>query len=719
MLANTREFQRAGLHFLKTLEKSGKGRYTDAPEGTRDYKQFWDEEERRFKHGYSVAGLWIPGKYYYYLNYFPIMKTIKKENGSNKRGVKKLSLPDFWEIQLEWHIAKHIAWYGAKYDATKNKYYSVKHEEVDELVELYNLKYNKLLKRDYLGGEHIVCAKTRGCGFSYMDASEGDYNFNTIRESKSFYIAYDEKYLLGSDGILLKCWEGLNHINENTAFSKKRQVKDDMLVKRASFRLQGDSFKIERGYKSQIAGIIADEPTKVKGARGLKITLEEAGAFPDMYNTLHELKALIQDGSFTIGQISAFGTGNSEEDELKNDINLAALRSIFERPQDEGFIEFINGWEESVNDTCGFFVPSYLADNLYIDKEGNALVEEAIPAWDAKYEKALSSPNPNAFAALTAQYPKYPTHIFNKNTNNILPAQLAREQIAMIKSSRTIQGNIMYGNMSNDGGTISFKPSKDVKPLINYPLKNEEDKTGCTIIYHPPYRNKEGSIPGNLYFIVVDPYQIDDATDKTSLWVATVWQRDNNFTDIKGNRQVAKYVARPKLLTDCYLNTDLLSMYYGDCEIQSEIAGGGKGLYDYLAAKKKLHKVSKEITFDDAKEKKGNNYKYFMAMPTERKKQGLTYYRDFLLTPAFISNDGREILNIHLINDIGELEEIAKYNPQGNFDRISSSILAMFMIKEKIEQVIKEQEKKSDFFSREFFSNPTGNESANNYLEIF
>jgi hypothetical protein len=40
------------------------------------------------------------------------------------------------------------------------------------------------------------------------------------------------------------------------------------------------------------------------------------------------------------------------------------------------------------------------------------------------------------------------------------------------------------------------------------------------------------------------------------------------------------------------------------------------------------------------------------------------------------------------------------------------------MIKEKIEQVVKEQEKKSDFFSREFFGNPT-EENTNNYLQYF
>lgn len=711
MLVNTEYFRKAGLTFLK------EGYYTKAPKETREYREFWIEERRKCIEGDSHGGLWIPGKMYSYLNYFPIMKTVKKEGG-NKTAVKKLLLPDFWEIQLEWFTAKHIAWFGARYDEKNNRYYSTrgydKNSDFLPEVELYPLKYNKLHPRDYEGGQHISCAKTRGCGFSYMDAAEGVHYYNFVPESKCFYIAYSDNFLTGKDGVLLKCWEGLNHLNEHTAWRKGRLV-DKVDFKKSGYQKQGDSAKIDYGYKSQIMGIVADEPQKVKGARGIKITLEELGAFPDVYNTLHELLALINDGSYVIGQISGFGTGISEDDEIKADKNLAGLELLFNNPDAEGFMEFVNGWEEGVQDSCGFFVPSYLADNKYITPNGDVMLEEAIKAWDAKYEEAKTSVNPRKYSNLTAQYPKVPSHIFNKNTTNPLPAQLAKDQINYIKANRMILGNILVGKFENTQGRLRFMPSDDVKAISEYPHKNDADLTGAVTIFHEPFRNKEGQIPGNLYFMVVDPFYLEDAKDKTSLWVATVWQRDNGFTDIKGNRRVATYVSRLENLPLCYMITDNLSTYYGDCDIQCEIAGGGKGLLDYLTRLRKTYKCCKEVIFDDAKDKKGYSNSYFMRMNTDRKNQGLTYYRDWLIEPIGLTEDGNEILNIHQIYDIPLLQEISKFNYTGNFDRISADILAMFMLKERAEQQIRELNKGSDFFNRPLFTNggnPNSGKSA-------
>lgn len=44
--------------------------------GTVAHEQFWYEELYRIKNGYQIGGLWIPGRYYYYMNY-TTMSTIK------------------------------------------------------------------------------------------------------------------------------------------------------------------------------------------------------------------------------------------------------------------------------------------------------------------------------------------------------------------------------------------------------------------------------------------------------------------------------------------------------------------------------------------------------------------------------------------------------------------------------------------------------------------
>ena len=54
------------------------GYYTDLVEDTKDWDDFWDEEERRIMEGLWIDGFYIPGLYYFYLNYLPIYR--KQDN---------------------------------------------------------------------------------------------------------------------------------------------------------------------------------------------------------------------------------------------------------------------------------------------------------------------------------------------------------------------------------------------------------------------------------------------------------------------------------------------------------------------------------------------------------------------------------------------------------------------------------------------------------------
>ena len=49
-----------------------KGYYTEAIEDTHDWVTFWQEEKDRILNGLWLDGFYIPGLYYFYLNYLPI-----------------------------------------------------------------------------------------------------------------------------------------------------------------------------------------------------------------------------------------------------------------------------------------------------------------------------------------------------------------------------------------------------------------------------------------------------------------------------------------------------------------------------------------------------------------------------------------------------------------------------------------------------------------------
>lgn len=696
MLVNTQYFTKEGRDFLKN------GYYTNALGGTKDFFDYWHEQKARCLYGYKVGDLWIPGKMYFYLNFFPMLISPSRDDKDRNKvsaGTGKIvGFPKFMEVQLNWWNAKHIAWNGSIFNDETKLQEVVKGMGSNEIVSLYPSEVIKDI--DHKSGLHMVCGKTRACGFSYMDASEGVYNYNFIPKSKNFYTASGETFLIGKDdGVLNKCWDGLDHLNQNTGnfWRKLRQEKNTDFIKKASYV---DSKGDARGYKSSISGIIVDNPRKLRGARGLKLTYEEAGSYPDLISCIETGLPLVTDDGISTGQISVFGTGGEEG------VGIEGLELLFYNPDTWGFMAFNNIWE--LGDEIGFFVPANISGTNFMDKDGNPDVKSATAYHDNEKKKRRETKSSiNTAGKYEAEYPSKPSEIFRRNKKNIFSpiAESIRDQLLKVKLSKNIQGLIQYGDIyyREETKKWDFKIGNGISPIKNYPHNQKEDLTGCVTIYERPEKNKVGVVNDNQYFIVVDPYYLDEAKDKTSLWCCYVLKRgslSNNFS----NTIVASYIGRPLRLDDCYMRTLGLSEYY-NCTIQSEIAGGGKGLLDYLRRKNKEHRAEFEPTTLNNKEiDKGNsNRNYFMAMPTDRKLTGLAKLSDWLITVCGLDLEGNEIINLNRIFDEGFLEELLKFNLDGNFDRISAMILAMFMFEEKAEMEVIEAVFKTDFFSRSFF----------------
>ena len=70
MLKETDRVRPAAIEFINN------GYYTSALPGTREYYEFWDEEQNRCMYGYKVGDLEITGFHYFYLNYCPIDRAV-------------------------------------------------------------------------------------------------------------------------------------------------------------------------------------------------------------------------------------------------------------------------------------------------------------------------------------------------------------------------------------------------------------------------------------------------------------------------------------------------------------------------------------------------------------------------------------------------------------------------------------------------------------------
>ena len=99
LFINTNYFREEALHFMQH------GYYCPDPVGTRSHAEYWQEQFRRCKEGYSVGGVKITGAHYGYMNFAQI-KMIKDSHKlkpgemsrKEREEIKKtVSFPSFWD----------------------------------------------------------------------------------------------------------------------------------------------------------------------------------------------------------------------------------------------------------------------------------------------------------------------------------------------------------------------------------------------------------------------------------------------------------------------------------------------------------------------------------------------------------------------------------------------------------------------------------------------
>lgn len=696
---NTREFRRSALFFKKH------GRYTDAPIGTKDWYEFWEEEERRSLEGYKVGGVKITGRHYFYMN-FTQLRRIEDSKKGEKIAAKDWDFPAFWELDYDWFWYKEIAWWGCT------------HQQLMGLNLWRNPVPNKILNDEnkwvlpqdindytYGSGKHLACAKARRGGFSFKEGADGVYNFHLIPGSKSYYFAAIEEYLT-NDGILNKVEFDLEFLNQNTDnwWYKNRMQQSTLMNQKASYK---DSKGSVKGTRSEIIGVIVNKPDKVRGKEGNKMVFEEGGSFPNLERAVGILYPSVKEGATITGQISVFGTGGEEKG-----VNIESLERIFDNPLAYDMLAFHNDWEEGVEaGECGVFVPHYMVNPSFMDMEGNVMVEEAIKYDNGLIEKYKSSNNQKLLDQHLAEFPSIPAHAFLRPSNNDFPLAAVKLHESYLKAHNRLMGALTYGNLVNHpekGLIFETKPRTDIKILDYYPHKNSEDLTGGITMVEPPQRAlivKRGlddrqieslEVPEDVYLIVVDPYYKDNAEDKTSLGVAVVYKQKSQYFNDVTDREVAWYVGRPNKTAEFHEVVFDLADYY-NAKVQSEIEGGGQGLLDYARlVRKKLNRCEfQPITINNVEVlKEDKNRSYFMNLSDDDKRLLITYYSDWLKTVVGIRPDGSEIWNLHYIYDLGVLQEIRNFSDKGNFDRISARLVFQAMLKQR--GILRKQKQKKE-----------------------
>lgn len=679
MLVNTNLLRESAIHFEKY------GCYDDGPEGTYQYQEYWKREEARCLNGYSAGGMWIPGKYYFYLNYCPIdfVEERGKNDGKNLVSAdRKKGFPKFWDLDY---------WYFMSVEIARN---GISIQDYQELP--FDLNIN-LDASNISGGKNLIWLKGRGAGASYKAASVGTYNFFFKKSYNTFYLASHTQFLQ-KDGVYTKFLSQKSFINSNTGFWLSSDVLNrpsDMIV-RSSYK---DEYGNEKGYMSEASGItLHDNYDVIRGKRG-DFFLEELGVFPNANIAWSIILSSIKSGNKVFGQIIGFGTGGSEG------ADFAAMEEMFFDPEPYDILKFNNIYEEGMEDTtCGLFTPSYY-DIEFTDKEGNSDKQQAKDFYLLQREKSKKSKKPDALLRAKAEKPFFPSEAILNIEGNMFPIPELQQWLLELENRYSNLGT--PGELLHVENKLKFKPNYDLQPIIKFPARNTDykDLSGCVVMYEAPLR-KEGRIPSDLYYIEVDPYASEEQAVNGSLGAAYVMMQTNNIAYHKGDIMVASYVGRPAQQSDFNRTLFLLAEYYNAkiCH-ESNISGG---IVDYAKKHKLLDYLQSELmlAYDEKLKNTSVNKGYGVFMNEMRIRQANIYLKEWLLTQRGEDVNGNMIYNYQTIKDPALIRELIKYKEGGNFDRVSAFRLWMYNSREILYGNIKprtQQSSKSKFIMYQLY----------------
>lgn len=627
ILTDMEYFRGPALHFKKY------GVYTHLipnPHPASDYMTYWREEMRRCKDGHIRPddGEWIPGYYYWYLNYAPILLTREHDDqmeGSRiKRAERIVDFPDVWDSDY---------------------------------------LYFHYIDQAERSGLHGVVLKTRGRGYSFKAAAILCRNFFLIPESKSYALAAEGEYLNG-DALLDKAWAIMSFIDQNTPWTKAKEFHNKAMHKQASYRDQETGAM--RGYKSEIMGVtLKNQPERARGKRGKIIMFEEAGKFPHLLKAWAIARPSMEDGNYTFGTMIAFGTGGTEGADFNG------IRSLFTEPEGYRIFNIRNVFDRKGGNTgCGWYCGEYFNRKGYYDENGNSDVLGALTeVFEEREQVRLATTDPNAMIQEKADRSITPQEAMMRREGNLFPVEdiKAHQAEVELNPKKWNDSNWKVDLIIKDG-KVDYQVSNKM-PVREFPIRDNKGFEGCVEIREHP-ADMDDHIPYGMYIAGIDPYD-DDVSTTMSLGSILVMHR------LTG-RIVAEYTGRPSTAERFYEVCYRLMKYYNAI---GNYENNKKGMFAYFDKKNALHmlcdtpqilkdmQITKAVGF-------GNTAKGTNATKNVNT-WGRSLTKSWLLAPAYGAEDDE--LNLHKLWSPAMMKELINFDPEeGNYDRVSA--LGMLMI---------------------------------------
>lgn len=661
----TERFTEAAQHYKKH------GKYTLLTKANKKaYHDFWEEETRRRKQGFTancklylkdvekydnakseeerealLHPVRITGDHYHFLNYGRLRRTPNKEEKAELE-----SKGDF--------ITNFIEGFPRFWDG-----------------HFWNFHSSEFAQRN---NYNLFKGKARGKGYSYITGNSDANLLNLFPKATVVLLAYEEKYLVdGEEGTAVMLKTALDWM-ENKTYWKRGVAKEVTSHLVLGYKDRGSN-EI-KGWRSRALSFpIKQNESAAIGKRARRIRYEESGYCPNLQDSLDVTLSSTEVGLAKVGYVEVYGTAGTKTN------NWQPFANGFFNPGANKAMPFENVWDKGARaKTCGFFHPQVWNLEPYMDVDGNSHLEEAFEADKKDKLRAYEEKTLSDWIVYVGQRANTPGEAFRGGVENIFSSA----ELDFHKRKVETDSDLQYyrdGMIIDIDGKLQFKTNRQLiedgmrqhaHPYIDeVPFDRKKDLHGAMRMFYAPFKNREGVVPDNLYVILADPVRKDKDNKtlslKNSLNAFYVVMLPNTVANSRGDIIVASFVGRPSQMSDA--NRILLKMckYYNAKVLVEATVGTIIPDFKGWGERRWLMRDPTGI-IDRAITAKANAPYGIQVESKQDTEESLMNLKDFIYATIGSDDEGNKIYRLHYIRDIGLLRELQQYNESGNFDRISA-----------------------------------------------
>ena len=642
-LRDTHKWRERGIYFQENEY------YTDLVEDTHDWNEFWDEEERRIMNGLWIDGFYIPGLYYFYLNYLPI------------------------------------------YHKQLNKY---------EFPDVYDMDYHTFLCLEHaiFLKKHFVVIKKRQAGFTLKFCVPLIRELFFERGSPNYLATFEEAQVLKTWTEVIEPYR--EHLNTHTAWYREFSPSKPLNWRTAKPVISESGRNITVGRKNILKGLILSKsPSKGVGGSARFIFADEAGVNPVLSKFIGYVKPMITYGDTTTGTIIVSGAVG----ELKH--LEGGLKEYIQYPEKNSFYAVDNIWDkdnEFSGKKCGFFVPESWAyfgvdrdptsefyNQPFIDEHGNSFVERA-EEYIKKKRDGLIDEGEEADKFDISQKPLTLAECFQYRGDNVFPTDLINPQIAKVEKNED-HGTFIDLYKTQDKVVKHKLLSKyDHTPILEHPIDpKRKDKDGVMQVWEfpPPNRQTYG-----VYWAGVDIVRDSESVNSPSLNVIHIYKGSHNLSEeYTEDRIVAKYMSRPKDKMDWFQKALLLLEWYN---AEALVENNVNWFIEQGILAKQQFRLAKAPQWSKDLTPQGTAHltkPYGVVMTPKLHEKIIDAVSAYIKEPIYTTydeNTGEPTVHygIERVRDLQLLKELVNYRPKkeyekGNYDSLISFGLALLHAK--------------------------------------